>query len=392
MTLSAQTIETVQATIPFLAENGSKLTQHFYKRMFEHHPEVRPFFNQAHQHDHTQQRALAGAICKFAQHIHEPEQLAGAITLIANKHASLQVQPEHYPIVGEHLLASIDELLNPAPQSILDAWAEAYQFLANVLIEAERGIYHQQADHMHGWNGFQKLKVVNKQQESDHITAFTLAHPDGTLPNFLPGQFVTVRIPSQDGSTTMRNYSLSGSPAWDTYRLSIKRETHNTHDGYASNWIHNNLTVGDEIEIAPPCGSFVLNTANQQRDIVLLAGGVGLTPLLSMLHASEGQAFQVDFVHANTSPSAHAHRQEVIDLCNQHNNLHHHFLYEEPMDTDIEHQTGRLNLSRLEQLIDASKDVFLCGPKPMMTSALSMLAELNHPQDQIHFEFFGPQE
>ena len=103
--ISARTIEIVKSTAPILNEHGETLTRHFYKRMFSHNPEVVPFFNPANQAAGLQQKALAGAICAYAAHIDHLEALGGAVELIAQKHASLQIKPAHYPIVGENLLA-----------------------------------------------------------------------------------------------------------------------------------------------------------------------------------------------------------------------------------------------------------------------------------------------
>jgi nitric oxide dioxygenase len=109
--LSQRTIDIVKATAPVLEEHGETLTQHFYKRMFSHNPEVAPLFNPAHQRAGSQQKALAAAICAYAANIDNLEVLGGAVELIAQKHASLRILPEHYPIVGENLLSSIREVL-----------------------------------------------------------------------------------------------------------------------------------------------------------------------------------------------------------------------------------------------------------------------------------------
>src|SRR5919107_1563032 len=115
--LTAQQIAVIKATVPVLVEHGETLTKHFYRRMFTHNPEVQAFFNPAHQHAGTQQVALAAAV-----------------ELIAQKHCSLCVTAEHYPIVGENLLASIREVLGDAcTEKIIDAWAAAYGMLADIL-------------------------------------------------------------------------------------------------------------------------------------------------------------------------------------------------------------------------------------------------------------------
>src|SRR5690606_13421513 len=153
--LSPQTIAIVKSTAPILAEHGETLTRHFYKRMFSHNPEVAPFFNPAHQKAGKQQRALAGAITAYAANIDNLEVLGNAVELIAQKHASLMIKPEHYPIVGENLLASIREVLGEgATDEVIDAWAEAYGFLAEILTGREKQIYTENAQKPGGWEGF----------------------------------------------------------------------------------------------------------------------------------------------------------------------------------------------------------------------------------------------
>src|SRR4051812_45944216 len=109
--------------------------------MFAGDPQVRAFFNAAHQHSGGQQRALAGAICTYAANIDNLGALGPAVELIAQKHCSLNIQPEHYPIVGKHLLVAIKDVLGDAvTDTVLGAWAEAYGFLADVLIGREKAI------------------------------------------------------------------------------------------------------------------------------------------------------------------------------------------------------------------------------------------------------------
>ena len=165
--LTEQTIAIVKSTVPVLEQHGEMLTRHFYQRMFEKNPEVAPFFNRANQAAGSQQKALAAAICAYAANIANLEVLGGAVELIAQKHASLQVQPEHYPIVGENLLASIREVLGDgATEEVIHAWGEAYGFLANIMIGREKEIYHQHQLSPHGWVGFKSFRVTRKERES----------------------------------------------------------------------------------------------------------------------------------------------------------------------------------------------------------------------------------
>lgn len=198
--ISEKNIEIVKSTVPVLEKNGVLLTQHFYNRMFGQSPEVKKLFNPSNQNAGTQQKALAGAICAYAANIDNLEVLGGAVELIANKHASLRILPEHYPIVGHHLLESIKEVLgNEASEDVILAWAEAYEFLSKILIGREEQIYSDQKKEVGGWNGFRKFKVDRKYTESENITSFYLTPCDEEpVPNFKPGQYITVRLPSQE--------------------------------------------------------------------------------------------------------------------------------------------------------------------------------------------------
>jgi nitric oxide dioxygenase len=404
--LSTETIETVKATIPFLHENGVKLTEHFYKRMFAGNPEVKEYFNSSNQVAGTQQRALGGAICAFAQNIETPENLAAAVSKISSKHASLGIKPEHYPIVGEHLLGSIDDLLDPAPPEILKAWGEAYGFLADVLIGAEESIYTEQKEQVHGWNGFKSLEIFRREHESESITSFYLRPADGSaLPSFKSGQYLTVRVPTPENGgsdstqphTTMRNYSLSGSPDWDHYRISVKREVPrhaDTPEGYVSSHLHTKLGVGDLLEVAPPCGDFFLQEHPSETPILLLSGGVGLTPLLSMLHSVNGNS--VNFVHGAINGKQHALREEVEALVLQKANTTAHFRYSAPSPEDEQsqhhHSSGLFDETFLADFITPDTEIYFCGPKPMMQHIYQVLRALKHPPEKTHYEFFGPQE
>ncbi len=142
--LDAQTIATVKATIPLLVETGPKLTAHFYDRMFTHNPELKEIFNMSNQRNGDQREALFNAIAAYASNIENLSALLPAVEKIAQKHTSFQIKPEQYNIVGEHLLATLDEMFSPG-QEVLDAWGKAYGVLANVFINREAEIYNENA-------------------------------------------------------------------------------------------------------------------------------------------------------------------------------------------------------------------------------------------------------
>ena len=341
--LSENTIAIVKATAPAVAAHAESITRRFYTLMFEGDPQVKAYFNQAHQHSGGQQKALAGAICAYAANIDNLSVLGPAVELIAQKHCSLGIQSEHYPIVGKHLLLAIRDVLGEAAtDEVIAAWAEAYGFLAQVCIARESDIYKAQAAAPGGWNGYRRFVVVRKQPENELVTSFYLRPADGgALPPFKAGQYITVRIDHPTTPTSPRNYSLSDRPGLDHYRISVKREASpaaGAAAGLISNYLHDDIKEGDEIEIGPPCGEFVLDPAEVgARPIVLLAGGIGVTPLLSMLKSltHAGVKAPIYFFHAARNSQLHSLADEVRRVAAEHPNVVTHFRYSAPLDQDL---------------------------------------------------------
>lgn len=396
--LDTRTLEVIASTAPILDAHAEALTTLFYTRMFEHNPEVRPFFNPAHQQKGVQQRALAGAIVSYARHIHRLEELGSAVELIAHKHASLGVRPEHYPIVGEHLIAALSELLgDQATPEILEAWTRAYNLLAHIMIGREQELYATHETH-HGWVGFRPFEVTEKVVESAEITSFYLSPVDHEpLAPHRPGQYLTLRVPSPLTKSTMRQYSISCAPNAHSYRISVKREDDTVHPGYVSNWLHAQVQQGDVLEVAPPCGEFVLDTTRTEP-LVLLAGGVGITPLLAMMHAAAHDTTRpIYLVHAVRDGQVRAFREELDALVSHHSHLHLHTCYEHPTRDDREQarfdSEGRLSYDVLEQFLPpGAMEVYFCGPLPFMKAVHGILDQLDVPPAHIHHECFGPLE
>lgn len=394
--LSERTIAVVKSTAPVLQQNGELLTRHFYERMFRENPEVAPLFNRSNQTSGTQQRALAGAICAFAANVDQLEVLGVAVETIAQKHAALRILPEHYPIVGANLLASIREVLgDAATEEIIEAWGEAYGFLANILIGREEHIYRIQARTDYGWNGFKPFRISRKVVESDVIVSFYLQPADGgQVPGYKPGQYLTVRVP--DGkSTTMRNYSLSSAHRPDGFRISVKAEPQGTVSGY----LHG-LNEGDEIEVGPPCGEFFLDLSeHHERPLVLLSAGVGVTPMLAMLESVlvEQPQREVIFIHGALNGRTHAFREHLRDLATGHPKLKLHVRYSKPAEEDRaagwHDSEGFIDAALIESLVPRRDcDYYFCGPKPFMAVIYRQLLAWGIPGSQVHFEFFGPRQ
>ena len=403
--LSEKTVQIVKAITPAVAANAETITCKFYQRMFAGNPEVRQFFNASHQHSGGQQRALAGAICAYFSHIDNLDALGPAVELIAQKHCSLGIQPEHYPIVGKHLLDAIRDVMGEAAtDEIIDAVAEAYGTLADVFIGRERGIYDAQRQTAGGWNGYRRMVVDRKVPESEIVTSFYLRPEDGgALPCFLPGQYLTVRIDHPTTPTSPRNYSLSDRPGQPYFRISVKREGPMAADapgGLISNYLHDAIDQGDAIEVGPPCGEFTIDPASADgRPLVFLAGGIGITPLLSMVktlvHAEVDTP--IYFAQAARHSGVHAFADELRQLASDNVNVRTRVVYDEPRDGDLANGCcdceGVITTEMLRQWTPYGEaDFYVCGPSPFMFSVLASLSELGVAPERSHHEFFGPRQ
>ncbi|RZL01783.1 MAG: NO-inducible flavohemoprotein [Rubrivivax sp.] len=389
---STETIALIKATVPVLQQHGEAITTHFYQLMLREHPELKAFFNEAHQAQGTQARALAGAVLAYAANIDRLEALAGALPRIIQKHVALGVQPEHYPIVGQCLLRAIKDVLgDAATDEIIAAWGEAYTALAQLLIDAEEQVYQAHAAQTGGWRGTRAFKVARKVAESELITSFYLEPADGgALPTFQAGQYLTLVVQVR-GQEARRNYSLSDAPGKPWLRISVKREA----GGLVSNWLHDEVQPGDTLAVQAPSGDFVLGDATATtRPLVLVTGGVGITPAMAMLEATAASGRPIHFIHAALHGGVHAFRDRVHELSTQHGNVRTTYVYDQPRDGDQPHATGRVNQDLLAQHLphDRDVDVYFIGPKPFMQAIYQFGKDLGVHPDRLRYEFFGPLE
>ncbi len=398
--LTQHTKDIVKSTAPVLAEHGSAIIGHFYKRMFAAHPELLNIFNVSHQERGEQQQALARAVYAYAANIENPESLAAVLQGIAHKHSSLGVRPEQYPIVGEHLLASIKEVLgDAATDDIISAWAQAYGNLADILMGMESELKEGRAAKTGGWSGWRDFVVRTRQPESDVITSFILEPADGgPVMDFEPGQYISLAVQVPElGLRQIRQYSLSDAPNEKSYRISVKREAGSAglRPGYVSCLLHDHVKEGDTVKLAPPFGNFYIDV-NATTPLVLISGGVGLTPMISMLKkALQSPDRQVVFVHGARNSTVHAMKDRLRQAAQQYPNFTLFIFYNEPLPSD---QQGRDydfdGLVNIEQIADAillpEADYYICGPIPFMRMQHDVLLDKGIAEPHIHYEVFGP--
>ena len=299
--LTKEQIELVKTTVPVLREHGVALISHFYKRMLSHNPELMQVFNMGHQRAGFQQQALAGSVLAYAENIENLKPLLGAVAHIANKHVSVGIRAEHYPIVGKHLIASIKDVLGEAATpELIDAWTAAYTRLADILIGAEKNIYDKNAVVEGGWTGWRFFKVAEKSKQTNDITSFKLVPVDhGKMPDVKAGQYISVRVFVKGQELIQpRQYTVVKADA-ASFTIAVKKveAAEKSPAGMVSNTLHNDIQEGDLVEVSFPVGEF--NLPEGDGSLCLLSAGIGITPLFAMLKEAvkKDPTRKISFVH-----------------------------------------------------------------------------------------------
>lgn len=250
------------------------------------------------------------------------------------------------------------------------------------------------------WQGFRTFIVDKKVPESQDITSFYIIPEDRVpLPVYLPGQYLSFKldIPGQP-RTVIRTYSLSDGPCHEGYyRVTIKREPppEDLSIASGSNYFHDQVEPGTLLSVAAPGGDFYLET-QEETPVVLLSGGVGLTPMISMLNAivHVGKKRPVWFVHGTRNGVHHAMCQHMRRLAAENENVQVHICYDRPRPEDVKgldyDSSGHVTVELLRQLLpDKERDFYICGPPPFMKSLFQDLRAWGVPESRIRYELFG---
>jgi nitric oxide dioxygenase len=387
--LTEETIKSVKETAPLLAEHGVNITELFYTKLFSNHPELKHIFNMSNQAQGDQAKALAESVFLYAAHIDNLDELRPMVTRIAHKHASLNVLPEHYPIVGKYLLEAIQDYFDlPEDAILLKHWGLAYEALASIFINVEEAIYQDNAIKEGGWRGFKRFLIDQVVDDAEGVKSFHLVPDDSQLVTFEPGQYVGVKIkPANDDYDEIRQYSLSNSPGEEHYRITVKAEQNfEETPGKVSNYLHS-AKAGDEVWLQPPTGDFVLKRNGRSK--VFIAGGVGMTPVMSMLletlKNSSGQG--VTFIQCCRNEAHHIMKNELYALQDVHG-FQYYVAYTMGAGGDYE---GALNRDVLNAwLPEGEADIYFCGPKGFMADVNRLCQELGYEKEHLHYEVFGP--
>ncbi|WP_043662742.1 MOSC and FAD-binding oxidoreductase domain-containing protein [Streptomyces xylophagus] len=240
------------------------------------------------------------------------------------------------------------------------------------------------------WDGFRTLRVTDVIAENTTVSSIRLTAPDGSpLPAARAGQYLTLRVPVPTDPAPVRSYSLSAAPDAGSYRISVKHEPHGTASGYLTT----RLRPGAELQVAAPRGDFVY--AEGSGPVLLVSAGIGLTPVLSMLHelVAQGSKREVWWIHGARGPREHPFAAEAHDLIASLPDAHEHLFYSAatPEERQRAHATsGRLTKDRLIALsVPADATAYICGPASFMADMQQALAEAGIDPTHIHTELFG---
>ncbi|WP_291152038.1 NO-inducible flavohemoprotein [Flavobacterium sp. UBA7680] len=398
--MNPQQKELIKATVPILRASGEDLTNYFYARMFKHHPELRNMFNMGNQANGRQKSALANAVLAYAENIEDPSVLIGVLKGIGTKHRSLNIQPEQYKIVGTHLIASIGEVVGEAATlPILEAWTVAFYELADIMINLEKGLYEENIAKPGSWKGWRKFVIKKIVEESAEIKSFYLYPEDGKeIADFHPGQFISVQVFVPELNLLQpRQYSLSSTFNPEYYRISVKKESGiaPNPNGWVSNTMHSK-SEGDVISISSPAGLFHLEK-DSENPLVLISGGVGLTPMLSMLETNLNsiQNKKTIWIHGCRNESVHAFKDQISALKEEANHLETFTFYDAVTPENVisnEVIQGRVDLHKCKDsiLLEEAR-YYICGPEMFIKTQYEALINLNVNQENIFYEEFGPQ-
>jgi ferredoxin-NADP reductase len=239
------------------------------------------------------------------------------------------------------------------------------------------------------------MRVANIHKESDSVTSFILSPIDGKLmPVCQAGQFVVLRLPVDPGKPpVLRSYSLSGLPAADHFRISVKREL----NGIGSSFLCNRAREGDVLDVSAPRGSFTLRAS--QEPVVLLSAGVGATPVMSMLHslAAEKSEQEIWWIYGARNRAEHPFAEESRSLLKQLSRGRAYIVYSKPaaidrVGTDFD-AAGHIDAALMEKIgVSQSSDFYLCGPPSFLQNMRDGLRSWGVVAANVHMEIFGSLE
>ena len=241
------------------------------------------------------------------------------------------------------------------------------------------------------WNGFRELVLVDKAEVCEGIISFYFKAKDGgKLVKHKAGQFLPFKIKTYNPKykDVMRTYSLSMIPNESMYRISVKK----IDNGLMSSYLHDNLNIGDVIEAMDPAGIFTVKESSNNKPLVLISAGIGVTPLLSMLYEESKKRENIYFVQAVQNSSIHPFKNDIDAIC-KYKNLSNTVFYSNPLESDKEGVdydfTGRIDKGWIKNNLPLDGDFYFCGPPVFMKALEHNLLDLGVKKEYINYELFS---
>jgi nitric oxide dioxygenase len=390
--LSPRSEAIVRATAGVVAEHAEQITARFYPRMFGDRPELLRVFNQGNQATGEQSRALAASVVAYAVQLIDPDapSFRHVLQRIAHKHVSLGIRPEQYTIVGHHLLAAVGEVLGDAvTPEVAAAWDEVYWLFGTQLVAEEARLYQKAGvDPAHPVRPY---RVVRRIEEADDVISLVLEPADGgPLPKILPGQYVSVFVDLPDGARQPRQYTVSSTASGTRLQITVRRVrgVNGAPDGRVSSFLHDELQVGELLDVSAPAGDFVVEQSDSP--LLLASAGAGITTVLPIVeHIARIQPQRTVVVaHADRTAQDHALRETVLHVGRQIDDFTAYTWYETVDPADRRSRQGYMDLSAVPLPDDLQ--AFTCGPLPFMRHVRSTLLARGVPASRIRYEVFGP--
>jgi len=393
--LSKKTIDTIVATAPVVGPRALEITSAFYKKVIGKHPGLLSIFNPAHNVPISlhQPKALAGAIVAYASNITDLSPLVvpgGPVDAICHRHAALCLYPAQYVVVYENLMETIGEVLGSdvVTEEIAAAWSEAVLFLAKVFIDQEESLYQMAEQRSGGWSGLMDFRVSEITTVAKDIKSFSFQPPSGSelerkAFNFTLGQYLSIKVdPKKDGLTAPRHYTVTSPPDANYLQCTVKK----LKGGVVSTYLHEQLQVGDIVQLAAPFGVFTIEDTNEVKSAVLISAGIGVTPMINFQRALKDKV-QLS-VHVDSTPESYAYR-ELFNPSDDN----------QTTTKTLEKYTrvgkgGRPNIKQLvQEIIDIvdgpNHNFYICGPESWMDAVQKELME--HKAQKVMCEVFGSQ-
>jgi ferredoxin-NADP reductase/MOSC domain-containing protein YiiM len=297
---------------------------------------------------------------------------------------------------SDHPVASLEKAINIPSLSL--GWRNSFTELLKAsgpgAASGNAGLVAQPISRL-AWAGFRRLRVRAITQESEDVRSFELETEDSTLlPEFLPGQHIAVKLRTAAFSAPItRMYSLCGRTSSPTYRIGVKREPM----GAASSYLHQGVQAGDVLEVSAPRGTFVL--IENSNPLVLLSAGVGITPILAMLHSAVSNRARMPreiwWIHSTQNSAHYPFAKEISELITGIPQMHFARIFSRPGNDEHQgrdfEESGHLDTPMLERLrVPKSAEFYLCGPGAYLTSLLELLFASGVESTRVHVEAFGP--